>query len=103
MIFDFFKKQKEIKIKKELLIIMINSLNIPEEQKRLYLESLEILDINWINNLYREIWNFIENIEMKEIDEINKSNFSNIAWMRKKEIEEKKKEINSFSFLIYNF
>ena len=102
MIFDFFKKQKEIKIKKELLIIMINSLNIPEEQKRLYLESLEILDINWINNLYREIWNFIENIEMKEIDEINKSNFSNIAWMRKKEIEEKKKEINSFSFLIHN-
>ncbi len=81
---------------------MINSLNIPEEQKRLYLESLEILDINWINNLYRAIWNFIENIEMKEIDEINKSNFSNIAWMRKKEIEEKKKEINSFSFLIHN-
>ena len=102
MIFDFFKKQKEIKKKKELIKVMIRSINIPEEQKNLYLESLEILNIDWINSLYTDICIFIENIEIKEIDDINKSNFSKVAWMRKKEIEEKKKDINSFSFLIHN-
>ena len=102
MIVNYFKKQKELKKKKWILIIMINSINISEEQKTLYLESLEILDINWINYLFKAITNFIENIEIKELEEINKSHFSNIAWMRKKEAEDKKKEINSFSFLINN-
>jgi len=45
MIFDFLKKQKEIKKKKELIVIMIKSINIPDEQKQLYLVSLDVLDI----------------------------------------------------------
>jgi hypothetical protein len=44
MIFDFLKKQTEISKKKELIVIMIRSINIPEQQKDLYLESLDILD-----------------------------------------------------------
>ena len=44
MIFDFLKKQKEISKKKELIVIMIRSINISEEQKELYLESLDVLD-----------------------------------------------------------
>jgi hypothetical protein len=39
---------------------------------------------------------------MKQLDEIQKNNFSIVAWMKKKEAEEKRKEINSFSFLINN-
>ena len=102
MIFNYLKKQKEIKVKKWLIIVMIKSMNIHEEQKKLYLWTLEILDIDEIKKLYKKILNFIENIEIKEIDDINKSNFSKIAWMRRKEIQEKKKDINSFSFLINN-
>ena len=64
MIFDFLKKQNEISKKKELIVIMIQSINISE-----YLV---------------------------------KDNFSNISWMRKKEAEEKTKEMNSFSFLLHN-
>jgi len=37
MIFDFLKKQKEIIEKKKIIEIMIISLNIPDEQKELYL------------------------------------------------------------------
>ncbi|MGB2110744.1 MAG: hypothetical protein ACPHY8_02210 [Patescibacteria group bacterium] len=44
MIFDFLKKQNEIAKKKELITIMIQSINISEEQKELYLESLDVLD-----------------------------------------------------------
>jgi hypothetical protein len=43
MIFDFLKKQKEITEKKKIIEIMIISLNIPEEQKELYMEAISIL------------------------------------------------------------
>jgi hypothetical protein len=46
--------------------------------------------------------NFVETTEIKELDEIQRNNFSVVTWMRKKEAEEKRKEINSFSFLISN-
>ena len=102
MIFDFLKKQKDINKKRELIVIMINALHIPNEQKTLYLGSLEILDIEWIKKLYIDLQNFIENFELKELEQIKKENFSSVAWMRKKEAEEKKKELNSFSFLLHN-
>jgi len=81
---------------------MIFSLRIPEGQKKLYLESLDILDMNALNDLYNNLTRFIENIELREIEEINKENFSNIIWMRKKEAEDRKKELNAFSFLLSN-
>lgn len=102
MIFDFLKKQNEISKKKELIVIMIRSINVSDQQKDLYLESLDVLDEQWINNLYNDVSHFVENIEMKELDEIKKENFSNLSWMRKKEAEEKKKEMNSFSFILHN-
>jgi len=83
-------------------VIMIQSINVPEQQKFLYLESLDVLDEQWIHNLYVDVSHFVENIEMKELDEIKKNNFSNISWMRKKEAEDKKKDMNSFSFILHN-
>jgi len=102
MIFDFLKNVKHKKQKRDLIIIMIQSLQIPDSSKSLYLESLEILDIEWLNNLYEEISHFIKNYEIKELEDIRKQSFSVIAWMRKKELEEKQKELNSFSFLLNN-
>ncbi len=102
MIFDFLKKQNEVWKKKELITIMIQSINISEEQKELYLESLDVLDKQWVDNLYEELSHFIENIELKELEDIKQQNFWTISGMRKKEAEEKKKEMNSFSFLLHN-
>jgi len=102
MIFNFLKKQKEITKKKELIKIMVVSLCIPDEQKELYIESLDIVWEEHIDRLYLSLTNFTEEIEIKNIEEINKKNFSEIDGMRKKEAIEKQKELNAFSFLIHN-
>lgn len=102
MIFEFLKKQREIKEKRELTKIMITNLNISEEQKSLYIKAIDILDNQWMDLLYKELTRFIENFELKEIEDIKSNNFSRIAWMRKKEANLKKKELNAFQFLINN-
>jgi hypothetical protein len=81
---------------------MIISLNIPDTQKELYLEAISILSEDWLENLYITLIKFTKQLELEELDNINKQNFANIAWMRKKEIKEKQKELNSFTFLINN-
>jgi hypothetical protein len=81
---------------------MITSLQIPESAKQLYLEALDILDMDWLELLYIDLTKFIERFENKELEEISKDNFWSIAGMRKKEAQEKQKEINSFSFLLHN-
>ncbi len=102
MIFDFLKKQKNINSKKELTKVMILNLNINEEQKSLYIQAIDILDDSEIEQLYRNWSNYVNNLELKEIDEIRKNSFIEINWLRKKEAREKKKEINSFNFLFNN-
>ena len=81
---------------------MIVSLNISGEQKDLYLEALEVLSVEESEKLYQNLVKFVEKIEMKEIAEIKKESFSEIAGMRKKEAEEKLEEMNSLSFLFHN-
>ncbi|MCD5385256.1 hypothetical protein LRZ95_01160 [Candidatus Gracilibacteria bacterium] len=102
MIFDFLRKQSEINKKRNIIKVMIKSLNIPEDQKKLYLEAISILDIQGLEKLYISLTNFIKELELENLDNINKQNFYHIAGMRKKEAKEKQKEINSFSFLISN-
>lgn len=102
MIFDFLKKQKEIDKKIKLTKVMILSLHIPEAQKSLYIQALDILDNEWIDRLYEKLVKFVEILELKDINDINKHNFSKITWMKKKEAIEKQKDLNSFSFLINN-
>jgi hypothetical protein len=41
-------------------------------------------------------------MELKEISEIEKNNFVSIWWMTIKEAHSKKREINSFNFLLNN-
>ena len=102
MIFEYLKKQSKLKEKIKLTKIMIFNLQIPEEQKSLYIQALDNLDESWIDRIYNNLVIFIKDIEIKELAQIQKNNFTVIAWMRKKEAEERKKEINSFSFLINN-
>ena len=79
MIFDFLKKQKEIDKKRDIIKVMIKSLNIPEDQKKLYLEAMSILDIQGLEKLYISLTNFIKEIELENLDNINKQNFYHIA------------------------
>ena len=102
MLFQFFQKQKDVKQQKQLIQTMVVSLNIDPEQKKLYLEALEVLTYDEAAALYKNLTRFIEMIEMKEIEDIRKDSFASIAGMRKKEAEEKIQEINSFSFLFHN-
>jgi len=102
MIFDFLKKQKEITQKRKIIKVMIISLNIPDKQKELYLEAITILSKDWLEKLYITLSNFTKQLEMEQLNDINNMNFSQVAWMRKKEAIEKQKEINSFTFLINN-
>jgi len=102
MIFDFLKKQKNLEKKKKLTQIMIMSLDIPEVQKSIYLQSLEIVDSKYIDKTYNDLIKFVEKYEIKKLEDISKSNFVNITWMQKKEAIAKKKEINAFNFLLNN-
>ncbi len=102
MIFDFLKKQKKVESKRKITKIMLLNLNIPEEQKALYIQAIDILDDNEIDELYEKWSNYIKNLEIKEIEEIRKQSFSEIDWLRKKEAKEKQKEINAFNFLFSN-
>lgn len=102
MLFSLLRKEKNIKSKKRLIISMIKWLKISSWQKNLYLESIEVLDENWLNELYNTLTDFVENHEIKEIENIKKESFSRINWMRKKEAKEKQENLNSFNFLLNN-
>jgi len=102
MLFHFLQKQKDIKKQKKLVETIIVSLNISEEQKKLYIEALEVTSPQETQELYKNLSRFVEQIELKELEQIQKESFTSISWMRKKEAEEKVKEMNSFSFLLHN-
>lgn len=102
MLLNIFKKYSEINKKKKIIITIIKNLNINEKQKNLYLDSLWFLDEISLDKLYKSLEIFLTEIERKQIENIWKENFTKIAWMRKKEIFEKQKEINSFWFLLNN-
>ena len=102
MLFSFLQKQTDSQKKKKLIETMILSLNIPETQKELYVSALSILSEEEKNILYRNLTSFVQEIEMKELEEIHSENFSSIGWLRKKEAVEKTQEMNSFSFLLHN-
>jgi hypothetical protein len=78
MIFDFLKKQKKQDSKRKLTKVMILNLNIPEEQKSLYIQAIDILNEEEIAELYENWSNYIKNLEIKEIEEIKKQSFSTI-------------------------
>lgn len=102
MLGNIFKKYSESSKKKKIVITIIENLKIKDNQKKMYLESLEYLDNVWLEKLYLSLQNFVNNIEQKQLEDIQKNNYSTIAGMRKKEAIEKQKEINSFWFLFNN-
>jgi len=81
---------------------LIVSVKISQKQKDLYMQALGVLSIEDSKKLYENLTSFVEQVEMKELKQIQKESFASISWMRKKEAEEKMEEMNSFSFLLHN-
>lgn len=102
MILKIFKRYSEFSKKKKVITTIIQNININEKQKILYLESIDFLDEISLDKLYKSLEVFIWEIEKKQMQDIARENFTQIAWMRKKEVVEKQKEINSFWFLLNN-
>lgn len=102
MLLKILKKQKDISSKRKMVKTIIENLDIPKNQKSLFLDSLIVLDENWIDSLYSDLLIFVNSVEIKELEEIKNNNFSTISWMTKKQAENKKEELNSFSFLLHN-
>ena len=102
MILNIFRKYTEKSKRKRIIITIIENLNISEKQKNLYLDSLDFLDDIWLEKLYKSLEAFMWEVEKQQLEDISQNNFTKIAWMRKKEAQEKQKEINSFWFLLNN-
>ena len=72
MIFNFLKKRKKTVEKIELIKIMFVNLKIPESQKSLYIQALDVLDESWIDRIYNELSDFTNNLELKNLEDILK-------------------------------
>ncbi len=102
MIFKFWEKQKELPTKKLLLRKLIRKVDIPEVDKTLMLEAIWTVSDDRLESFYDWVVHFIETLELKEIDEIEKTNFVSIDGMTIKEANKKRRDINSFNFLLTN-
>jgi len=102
MLFTFLQKQKDLTKQRKLIITMVEALNVSQDQKKLYIEAIEILGKQELEDLFKNLTSFVEKIEIRELEAIKKEDFAVVSWMRKKEADEKMKEMNSFSFLLNN-
>gem|GEM_PF-3798160 len=78
MVSKILKKYHKASQKKVMLKTIISALKISEEQKQLYLGALEVIQNNALDALYEDITAFADNVEVKEIEDIRKQNFTNI-------------------------
>jgi len=102
MLFTFLQKQKDLTKQRKLIITMVEALYVSQDQKKLYIEAIEILGKQELEDLFKNLTSFVEKIEIRELEAIKKEDFAVVSWMRKKEADEKMKEMNSFSFLLNN-
>jgi hypothetical protein len=79
MIFEFLEKQNTFKEKLKVTKIMINSLHITDNQKKLYIEAIDVLDEEGVEKLYKNLSHFIKKTELKDFNDISKNNYSNIS------------------------
>ena len=75
MLREFFKKQKKISHKKIVVRALIEELKISDQQKATYIQSLDILDDEGLENLYQALQHFIEDYESVEDEKRLKDNF----------------------------
>lgn len=97
-----FKKYKEREYRILLIKDLIDWLEIDQKQKDLYLESLDVLDDEWLERFFNKLTSVIEIIE----ENSNNKNFtektSQIYEINKQEELEKTQELNAFNLILDN-
>ena len=102
MLSSFLSRQKKYTHKKKLIETMIISLHIEDSLKDLYLQAIKKTSQKELDEIYKKLIKFIEKIELREISDIRNQSFISIAGMKRKEAEEKTRDINALSFLFHN-
>lgn len=99
---SIFRKYKEKEYRLILIKELIEWLNIDIKQKILYVESLEVLDDEWLERFYNKLISIIEILEEDE-DQVKFQNQKQELYnLNKEEILEKKQELNSFNMILDN-
>ena len=70
MILKILKKYSETNKKRKIVMTIIKNLNINEKQKDLYLSTIDNLDEVWLEKLYVSLTAFVEEVEMKQLEDI---------------------------------
>lgn len=97
-----FKKYKERNYRIILIKEIIENLNIDENQKKLYSDSIEVLDMDWLDRFYEKLTSVIEILEDDENRTISKTRSFEFDNISKKENLDKIQEINSFNLILDN-
>ncbi len=100
---SILKKFKEKKQRLSIVRESILTLQIDEKQKQLYLDSLELLNDEQLDNLYIQFTALISILEDNKIKQDYKDSHSTTISTHKTENIEKQKELNSLHLLLENF
>jgi len=99
---NIFKKYKEREYRLLLVKELIEWLEVDSKQKNLYIESLSVLNDEWLDRFYKKLTSVIEIIEENE----NLNSFSKqkqeVYNLNKEEILERKQELNSYNMILDN-
>ncbi len=102
MLFSFLHKQQNLQNQKEITKKIIQALRISPEQKTLYIEALQVTSEEDLKKLYKNIENFVETVELKNLESLQKNTKYQVKGMKKREAQEHIEEMNNASFLIHN-
>lgn len=81
---------------------MINWLRIDHAQKKLFIDSIEVLDDEWLESMYSRIMQFVSSEESERLVNSWKTNSRMVSNLRAKEMGEKRREMDSFNLLLDN-
>ena len=102
MILQNLRKVKKIEDKKETIRLIIDSLKIDTETKKLYLRNLEKINSEKIDVLFKNIYTTIEDFETQKVEDMNKKISSKLLTIKKQEKEEQQKELEENLSLLNN-
>lgn len=99
---NIFRKYKEKEYRLLLLKDLIENLNIDNNQKKLYIDSLDILDDEALERFYNKLTSTMEILEDNLYESNKNKQKQEIFNLNIEEISEKTKEINSFNLILDN-
>ncbi|EKE29126.1 MAG: hypothetical protein ACD_2C00221G0008 [uncultured bacterium (gcode 4)] len=99
---SIFRKYKDREYRLVLIKDLISWLEIDDNQKNLYLDSLEVLDGESLERFYNKLTSVIEIIEEDENKLSFQKNKQEIYKLNTQEQQDKRQELNSFNLILDN-